>query len=82
MAERINQHQRLIYYFNKIDGMNSEIKIDKEWFKYITTNQVIIKGWIHYNMIDYLQRRITYREAKEGVRGLHPRAGVWGRQSP
>lgn len=57
LADRINQHQRLIYYFNKIDGMNSEIEIEKEWFEYITTNQVIIKGWIHYNMIEYLQRR-------------------------
>lgn len=57
IAARINQHQRLMYYFMAISGLKSKIRVDNDWIDYILTNQVIIKGWIQYNMILYLQRR-------------------------
>lgn len=57
VADKINQHQRIIYFFTRIKGLDSEIEITPEWFDYITKNQAILKGWIRYNMIEYLQRR-------------------------
>lgn len=46
-----------MYYFIVISGLQSEIRFDKDWMDYIIANQEIIKGWIQYNMISYLQRR-------------------------
>lgn len=57
LAEKINGQDHLMYYFTKIAGLASEITIEPEWFDYLTENQVIIDGWIQYNMISYLQRR-------------------------
>jgi len=57
VAERINRHERLMYYFSNISGLNSEIYFDKEWSEYIIANREIINGWIQFNMISYLQRR-------------------------
>lgn len=54
---RINQEQSLIYYFRLYDGMNTVITIRHKWLDYITKNQEIIKGWIQYHMIVYLQKR-------------------------
>ena len=57
LAARINQEERLIYYFQIIQGLQSEICVQPEWVAYITQNQEIIKGWIQFNMIMYLQKR-------------------------
>ena len=57
LAQRINQHQRLLYYFVSINGLRSELRFSPEWTEYITENQAIIRGWLRYNMIMYLQRR-------------------------
>ncbi|MCR1841508.1 HNH endonuclease domain-containing protein [Murimonas intestini] len=57
LAARINQEKRLIYYFLTIQGMQSEIRVQPEWINYITKNQEIIKGWIQFNLILYLQKR-------------------------
>ena len=57
LAEQINRHDRLMYYFSQINGMQTHIKMDKGWTAYIERNQEIIKGWIELNMITYLQRR-------------------------
>lgn len=54
---RINQEKRLMYYFNTFNGMQTSIRIEPEWYQYIHKNQEIIKGWLQYNMIIYLQRR-------------------------
>ncbi len=37
--------------------MQTTIMISSEWFMYINKNQEIIKGWLQYNIITYLQRR-------------------------
>lgn len=33
------------------------IRIQPEWYNYIIKNQEILRGWIQYNLITYLQRR-------------------------
>ena len=57
LADQINHHDRLMYYFSQINGMETRIIMDKDWTRYIEINQEIIKGWIELNMITYLQRR-------------------------
>lgn len=57
LAEKINREKHLIYYYLKIDGLNSQIKIREEWAEYIEHNYQILCGWIRYNLITYLQRR-------------------------
>ena len=57
LAERINQQQRLMYYFSHISGLDTVVEITKPWHDYMTANQEILRGWIQFNMIAYLQRR-------------------------
>lgn len=57
LIAKINQERRLMYYFEGLRGMQTTIRISSEWFMYIHKNQEIIKGWLQYNMITYLQRR-------------------------
>ena len=57
LAKRINGHEGLIYRFDNIAGLRSTITIDPLWAEYIRSNYEIIKGWIQYNMIQYIQRR-------------------------
>lgn len=57
LAEKINQEERLMYYFVQITGLQSQIEMTQEWFEYIYQNQEILRGWISYKMISYLQKR-------------------------
>lgn len=57
LAERINQEQRLMYYFLQFNGLNTQIRIQEEWADYIERNYEIIQGWVELNLIQYLQRR-------------------------
>ena len=57
LIERINAYSRLIYRFDQLDGLNTRIYFDEKWSEYIVRNQVIIKGWLKYNLVEYLQRR-------------------------
>lgn len=57
LIAKINQEKRLMYYFNALNGMQTTIWIQLEWYQYIHKNQEIVKGWLQYNMIIYLQRR-------------------------
>lgn len=57
LEERINQEERVIYYFGELTGLNQNIVIRDIWAEYIRTNQEIIRGWIQYHMVEYLQRR-------------------------
>jgi len=56
-ANRINQEERVIYYYSAINGLLTEIRVQDDWAKYIRKNYEILLGWIEYNMIRYLQRR-------------------------
>ena len=57
LAAKINQERRLIYYFEALDGMQTTIRLNDEWFAYIHMNQAIIKGWLQYHIMKYLQKR-------------------------
>jgi len=57
LATKINQEKGLLYNFVEYDGLNSRIRINDDWKLYLIKNQEIIKCWIDYNMIIYLQRR-------------------------
>ena len=57
LIDRINAYYRLIYKFDQLDGLNTRIHFDEKWSEYIVRNQVIIKGWLKYNLVEYLQRR-------------------------
>ncbi len=56
-AGRINRQDRLMYYFTEYDGLDTRIRIVPEWMEYLKRNQEILRGWIQYHMIVYLQRR-------------------------
>ena len=57
LAGRINRQEQLMYYFTEYDGLDTRIRIVPEWMEYLKKNQEILRGWIQYNMIVYLQRR-------------------------
>lgn len=57
LAEKINKQPRLIYYFNEIGGLDSEIQVSPDWLEYLRKNGEIVKGWLQYNMVLYLQKR-------------------------
>lgn len=41
----------------KISTEKKEIYINDKWFNYIYENQNIIRGWIKYNLLDFIQAR-------------------------
>ena len=57
LIDKINHQKRIMYYFTELNGLSTAILIDKDWADYINRNQEIIKGWLEYNMILYLQKR-------------------------
>ena len=57
LIDRINTYYCLIYKFDQLDGLKTRIHFDEKWSEYIVRNQVIIKGWLKYNLVEYLQRR-------------------------
>lgn len=57
LSESINQQKRLMYYFLSYQGLDTVIRMETEWVLYFQKNKEIIKGWIQYHMIKYLQKR-------------------------
>ncbi len=57
LIAKINQERRLMYYFEALQGLQTKIRIQEDWAVYIKQNQEILRGWLEYNMILYLQRR-------------------------
>ncbi len=59
---KINDQCRLMYYFERVNGkyhngLDTVISIQPDWVLYMQKNLEIIKGWLQYNMITYLQKR-------------------------
>lgn len=48
---------RLLRGFYKISSEKKSIYINDNWYRYILKNQNIIKGWVNYNLILFLQNR-------------------------
>ncbi len=57
LIDKINRRRRLMYYFTELEGMQTAVRIEPEWISYIQNNQEILRGWLQYHMIMYLQRR-------------------------
>lgn len=57
LIAKINQENRLIYYFEALNGLSTKIIVQSDWAQYIIKNQEIIKGWLEYKMIMYIQKR-------------------------
>lgn len=57
LVTKINEEHSLLYYFEKLAGMQTTIRLNEEWYPYLYKNQEIIKGWLQYNMVKYLQKR-------------------------
>ncbi len=57
VIERINRQEHLIYYFGNYEELNTVILLQEDWVSYIQKNQEIIRGWIQFNLIQYLQKR-------------------------
>lgn len=57
VIERINQQERLMYYIEEYKGLHTRIILQPEWVDYLLKNQEIVRGWLQYNMIIYLQKR-------------------------
>jgi len=57
LISKINMEKRLMYYFTELNGLSTQIIVNEDWAIYINKNQDIIRGWLEYNMILYLQRR-------------------------
>lgn len=55
----INRKERLMYYFTVLKGMQTAICIQPEWAAYMKKNQEILKGWLQYKMILYLEENIS-----------------------
>lgn len=52
-----NQQDRLLYYFEKLNGLSTCIRVNTDWSTYICSNYEIIHGWLEFKMIQYLQKR-------------------------
>ena len=80
IAELTNLDERAIY---KIDVDNKIIEINDSWYKYISANQAIIYGWMHYNLVGYLQKRnpnvpaIPFKITAPGKRDLSKATKLW-----
>ncbi len=80
IAELTNLDERAIY---KIDVNNKSIEINDSWYKYIRANQTIIYGWMHYNLVCYLQKRnpnvpaIPFKITAPGKRDLSKATKLW-----
>ena len=57
LIAKINQENRLIYYFEALNGLSTKIIVQSDWAQYIIKNQEIFKGWLEYKMIMYIQKR-------------------------
>lgn len=57
IAEILNGHSQLMYYFIDVNSLYSQIEMQPSWIAYIQKNGEIILGWIYYNLVTYLQKR-------------------------
>ena len=53
----INMQKKAMYYYTSVSGLQRRIQLVPEWTEYIVENQEILRGWVEYNLIIYLQRR-------------------------
>ena len=57
ITQKINQQQRLLYYYDSFQQLSTTIQINEDWISYLFRNKEILLGWVQINLIHYLQRR-------------------------
>lgn len=57
LIKKINSHEGLIYKIGELNGLQTKIHIDPLWADYLMNNSDVVKGWIEYNLVTYLQKR-------------------------
>lgn len=57
LTSEINRQKRLIYYFAKFKGLETEIELDPVWAVYLVKNKEILKAWTQLRLIQYLQNK-------------------------
>ncbi len=53
----MNSNSDIIYTFSEYKGLDTVITIRDDWMEYIRENCTLLKSWVDYNLINYLQRR-------------------------
>ena len=54
---RLNEYKNLIYYYDPLHGLQTRIHFEERWCAYFKQNYEIIRGWLSYKLVEYLQRR-------------------------
>lgn len=55
--EFVNTNADVIYTFSAYNGLETTITIRNDWFGYMKANCTLLKSWVDYNLINFLQKR-------------------------
>ncbi len=53
----MNSNEDTIYSFSGYAGLGTAITIKDDWLLYMRENATLLKSWVDYNLINYLQKR-------------------------
>ncbi len=56
-VELMNGNDDIIYRYSQYDGLATVITINDGWLEYMRDNSSLLKSWVDYNLINYLQKR-------------------------
>lgn len=56
-VEFVNTNCSIIYRFSAYNGLETTITINDDWLEYMRESCTLLKSWVDYNLINYLQRR-------------------------
>ena len=57
LTARINLQKRLMYYFIRVQGLETVIEVDPLWCVYLEKHREILFGWTRLKLILYLQNK-------------------------
>lgn len=57
LIDILNGYVHLIYHYDPYKGRQTRIHFDAGWCEYFKRNHEIIRGWLNYKLVEYLQRR-------------------------
>ena len=57
LIEMMNANEDIICSFSEYKGLQTAITIKDEWLIYIRENATLLRSWVDYNLIGYLQKR-------------------------
>lgn len=83
VIDRMNASPDVIYHYDNAPALSRSIIVQDKWMAYLSNNLAILKGWLDYHMIQYLQRRnpsipgIACKLAPPGERKLEKAKDFW-----